>query len=180
MLRKIALGLAVALLVLIIVVALQPSAFTVERTVAIQAPPEAIVPHIENLRAMDVWSPWVKMDPKMKIAYEGPVAGVGARSSWEGPQIGTGRLEITGIEPAREVEMTLEMLAPMAATNRVRFLLEPTAAGANVTWRMDGRNNFMGKLFSLLMDMDQMVGGEFAKGLASLKSLVEAEATARR
>ena len=30
------------------------------------------------------------------------------------------------------------------------------------------------------MDMDQMVGGEFAKGLASLKALVEAEATARR
>ncbi len=180
MLKKIALGLAVVLLFLVAVVALQPAAFSVERTLAIQAPPEVVIPHIESLRAMDVWSPWVKMDPKTKITYQGPESGVGARSSWEGPEIGKGRLEITGLKPAREVEMRLEMLAPMAGTNRVTFLLEPTSAGTDVTWRMEGRNDFVGKLFSLLMDMDQMVGGEFARGLASLEALLEAEATARR
>jgi hypothetical protein len=94
--------------------------------------------------------------------------------------MGKGRLEVTGLEPARRIEMRLEMLEPMAASNHVTFLLEPTSAGTDVTWRMEGENNFAGKLFSLLMDMDQMVGGEFAKGLASLKALVETEATARR
>jgi hypothetical protein len=178
--RKLAVGLGVALLVLAAVVALQPAEFRVERTLTIQASPEVVLPHIASLRAMDVWSPWVKMDPKLEVDYAGPESGVGARSSWEGPEMGKGRLEITGLEPARRVEMQLEMLEPMAASNRVTFLLEPTAEGTEVTWRMEGRNGFSGKLFSLLMDMDQMVGGEFAKGLASLKALVEAEATARR
>jgi hypothetical protein len=180
MLKKIVSGLAVVLLVLIAVVAMQPAAFRIERTLGIEAPPEAILPHIASLRAMNVWSPWVEMDPKMKIDYAGPDSGVGARSSWDGPEMGKGRLEVTGLEPPRKVEMRLEMLEPMSASNRVTFLLEPTSAGTDVTWLMEGENDFAGKLFSLLMDMDQMVGGEFAKGLASLKALVEAEATARR
>jgi hypothetical protein len=180
MLKKLAWGLGIVLLVLVAVVAMQPSAFRIERTLAIQAPPEVILPHITSLRAMDVWSPWVKLDPKLKVDYAGPESGVGARSSWEGPEMGKGRLEVTGLEPPRKVEMRLEMLEPMSASNRVTFLLEPSSAGTDVTWRMEGENDFAGKLFSLLMDMDQMVGGEFDRGLASLKALVETEATARR
>jgi hypothetical protein len=41
---------------------------------------------------------------------------------------------------------------------------------------MAGKNNFMGKAFCLFMDMDAMVGGDFEKGLASLKGIVETEA----
>jgi len=45
----------------------------------IEAPAGIVIAHIENLRAMDAWSPWVKMDPQLKVAYDGPAAGVGAR-----------------------------------------------------------------------------------------------------
>jgi hypothetical protein len=128
---------------------------------------------------MDAWSPWAKMDPQMKIAYEGPEAGVGARSSWEGPEMGTGRLTITAVKPDQEVEMKLEMLAPMQATNRILFTLVPTGGATQVTWHMDGAQNFVGKALSLVMDMDTMVGVPFENGLASLKMVAESE-TARR
>jgi hypothetical protein len=39
---------------------------------------------------------------------------------------------------------------------------------------MDGENNFMSKAFSLVMDMDKMIGGDFEKGLASMKTVAEA------
>jgi hypothetical protein len=60
------------LLVLVAVVSMHPSAFRIVRTLAIQASPEVILPHITSLRAMDVWSPWVKLDPKLKVDYAGP------------------------------------------------------------------------------------------------------------
>jgi hypothetical protein len=41
---------------------------------------------------------------------------------------------------------------------------------------MYGKNNFMGKAVSLFMDCDKMVGSEFEKGLASMKTIVEAPA----
>jgi len=114
----------------------------------------------------------------MKIRYEGPEAGVGARSSWEGPQMGTGSLTVTGALPGRSVDMNLDMLTPMEAHNQIRFTLAPEAGGTRVTWRMQGESGFLGKAIHLVMDMDSMVGGQFEQGLASLSEKAEAEAVA--
>ncbi len=177
-LEKIAYGVAAFVAIALALVAVQPSAFSVERSVVIQAPAERIHPHIASVRAMDVWSPWTKLDPKLEIAYSGPESGVGAQSDWRGPDMGRGRVTVTAVRPPSEVEMRLEMFEPMAASNRVLFTLVPESDATKVTWRMEGTNGFLGKAFSLFGDMDAMVGGEFAKGLAALQSLVEAEARA--
>jgi hypothetical protein len=39
---------------------------------------------------------------------------------------------------------------------------------------MSGNRNFLFKAFGLFMSMDRMLGGEFEKGLASMKAVVEA------
>ena len=172
MLRRTAISVLVLGVAAVAFVASQPSAF--ERSAAIDASPELVYRHIASLRAMDAWSPWVKMDAQMKVTYEGPEAGVGARSSWEGPEMGKGRLTITAVKPDREVEMNLEMLAPMQASNRIVFTLAPLPEGTRVSWRMEGTNGFVGKAMTLLMGMDEMVGGPFEQGLAALKVLAEA------
>jgi hypothetical protein len=41
---------------------------------------------------------------------------------------------------------------------------------------MIGENNFIAKAVHLVMNMDKMIGGQFEKGLASMKSAVEAAA----
>jgi hypothetical protein len=64
----------------------------------------------------------------------------------------------------------------MATTNDTFFVLEPENGGTKVTWRMTGTNNFVAKAFGVVMNMDQMVGGDFEKGLSSLKALAEAAA----
>lgn len=174
--KKLALGSCALVVLLVAVVAMQPASFAVERATSIQAPVEIVYGHIESLRAMDRWSPFAQMDPQMKISYEGPEAGVGAVSSWEGPQMGKGRLTITAVKPPQQIEMRLEMLAPMQATNRILFTLAPSDTSTRVTWRMEGRNGFLGKAIGLVVNMDAMVGGDFEKGLASLKSSAEADA----
>jgi uncharacterized protein YndB with AHSA1/START domain len=179
MAKKIALGLGAAIALLAVVVALQPATFAIERTVSIAAPPAVIYPHIASVRAMDVWSPWSKLDPDLAIHYEGPESGVGAQSVWEGPQMGSGSVTVTSVAPEREVEMRLRMQGPMTVDNRVLFTLAPSAQSTDVTWRMEGANGFAGKAMSLVFDSDRMVGGEFEKGLAALKTLAEAEAQRR-
>jgi hypothetical protein len=117
------------------------------------------------------------MDPQMKTTYAGPEVGLGAVSSWEGPQTGKGRMIITAAEPDETIDLRLEFLAPFEATNRVRFVFAPTGEGTQVTWRMEGRNGFVGKAVGLFMDMDAMVGGDFDRGLTSMKTVAEADAT---
>jgi len=179
MFKKIALGLVALLAGFAVVVALQPASFAVERTARVQAPPELVFGHIQSLRAMDAWSPFARMDAQMKITYEGPEAGVGSRSSWVGPQMGTGNLTVTAVKPEREVEMRLDMLTPMAASNRIVFTLTPDGDGTRVRWRMEGRNGFVSKAMGLVMSVDEMVGGQFEQGLASLQTLVEADSARR-
>ena len=79
----------------------------------------------------------------------------------------------------REVQaigITLEFKVPFPAKNKTNFTFAPAAGGTNVTWAMSGTNDFMGKAFPLVMNMDKMVGGDFEKGLATLKTHAEADA----
>jgi hypothetical protein len=43
---------------------------------------------------------------------------------------------------------------------------------------MAGNHNFIGKAFGMFMDMDNMLGTDIEKGLARLKTVAEAKATA--
>ncbi len=44
---------------------------------------------------------------------------------------------------------------------------------------MTGTNDFLGKAFSLVADMDAMIGKDFDKGLAAMRTEAEAEAKRR-
>ena len=176
--KKIALGLGLALAALLVAAALQPAKFEIERSALVQAPPDVVFAKIQNLRVMDTWSPYAQMDPEMEIRYEGPEAGVGARSSWEGPQMGSGSLTVTAVAPGRSVDMDLDMSSPMEVHNRIRFTLTPEADGTRVAWRMQGENGLLGKAIGLFVDVDDMVGGQFEQGLAALAKKAEAEPVA--
>ena len=62
----------------------------------------------------------------------------------------------------------LAALAAFVATRPADYRSAPSGAGTNVTWTMNGHNNFMAKAFSAFMDMDKMIGADFEKGLAGL------------
>ena len=65
------------------------------------------------------------------------------------------------------------MVIGFKATNAAVFTFEPDGNQTVVNWSMSGRNNFFCKAMSLVMNMDKMVGGDFEKGLANLKAVVE-------
>lgn len=179
MLKKIVLALGALIVVLLVVIALQPSTFVIERTTTIAAPADLVYPRIESLRAMSEWSPFARMDPQMKTTYEGAASGVGAVSSWQSEQVGDGRMTVIAVQPNQRVDIKLEFFRPLASTNRALFTLEPSGQATAVTWRMEGNNGFAGKAIGLLVDMDAMLGGEFEKGLGSLKAMAEADARSR-
>src|SRR5215210_64080 len=75
MLKKILIVLAAIIAIFLIVVALQPSEFKVERSATISAPPAAVFDQVNDFHKWEAWSPWAKLDPNAKIAFEGPPSG---------------------------------------------------------------------------------------------------------
>src|SRR5438132_1006582 len=63
-----------------------------------------------------------------------------------------------------------------SATIATDFAFKPQGNQTAVTWTLDGNNNFMGKAFGLFMNLDKMVGADFEKGLAQMKSVAETAA----
>ena len=65
-------------------------------------------------------------------------------------------------------------MRPFKSTSTAEFTFTPEGDHTVVTWSMSGENNLLAKAIHLFMDMDKMIGGNFEKGLAQMKAVVEA------
>jgi polyketide cyclase/dehydrase/lipid transport protein len=177
MLKKILIAFALIIVVFVIVVATRPANFRITRSTAIAAPAEVVFAQVNDFHKWDAWSPWAKLDPAMKQTHEGTSAGAGAIYSWAGnKEVGEGRMTITESRTNDLIRIKLEFLKPFAAVNTTEFTFTPDGNQTAITWSMTGTNNFMAKAFCMFMDMDKMVGGDFEKGLAQMKSVAETAA----
>lgn len=174
----VALGLGLAVVLVVAYASTKPDRFRVTRSVAIAAPPDAIFPLINDLKTFATWSPYEKKDPDMQRTFSGAASGVGQRYDWDGDSnVGKGWLAISGSTVPSAVAMDLNMVKPIEAANRVTFTLAPEGTGPNVptrvTWAMEGDLSLMAKVVHLVFDVDKMVGGDFETGLADLKRKAE-------
>jgi hypothetical protein len=178
MAKTVLVGIAVALVAFVAAVALQPDRFTVTRSATIAAPPPVVFAQVNDLHAFQTWNPFAKHDPAIKTTYQGPQAGTGASLAWAGnSEVGEGSMTIVESRPSDVVRLRLDFLKPFKATNAAEFTFRPEGGRTAVTWSMTGENNFVTKAVQLFMDMDTMVGGEFEKGLAEMKTIAEASAS---
>lgn len=167
-------AIAFAVIVLLAVASRRPDDFAYERTMRMQASPERIFPLIADLKAMNTWNPFVEPDPQIRLTYSNPSSGPGAKNEWTGNRhVGAGRISIVDAQAPKKVAMRLEMWKPMKADNAVVFTLRPNGSGTDVSWRMTGRQPLMAKVMTMFIDCEKMVGGQFDKGLAKLKGIVE-------
>jgi uncharacterized protein YndB with AHSA1/START domain len=174
MLKKILIALAAVIIGFVALVAMQPSEFRVERTATIPAPPPTVFAQVNDFHNWDAWSPWAKLDPAAKATFDGTPAGEGAGFAWSGnDQIGEGRMTLTESRPNDLIRINIDFVRPFEGTSFAEFAFRPERDATAVTWSMSGHNNFIARAICLFVNMDKVLGGDFEKGLANLKSVVE-------
>lgn len=174
----IAVAIVVVVAGILIYAATRPDTFSVQRTETVKAPPEKVFALINDLRSWSLWSPYEKKDPAMKRTFSGAASGKGAIYEWDGDKnVGKGRMEITEATPPSKILIKLDFISPFEAHNTAEFTMEPAKGPGGdstvVTWAMYGPAAFMTKLIGIFMNMDTMIGNDFAAGLASLKAAAE-------
>lgn len=161
-----------ALAVILLLASRKPDSFTITRAGAIPAAPEAVTALLQDFHQWKNFSPWEALDPNMSRSFSGADKGVGAGYAWTGnKKVGRGSMLITATTPGQSVAIDLNFEAPMKANNKCLFTLRPEGNGSHLTWSMSGKNNFVGKLFSLVFNIDKMVGKDFEKGIENLRAL---------
>lgn len=166
--------LVAAIAIFAVVVAMQPADYKVVRTASIGASPDKVFAQVNDFHKWEAWSPWAKIDPAAKYTYDGPTAGIGAIFTWAGnKQVGEGRMTVTESRPTDLIRIKLEFIKPFPSDCLTEFSFKPEGNNTIVTWAMSGTKNFMSKAVCMFMNMDKMVGGDFEKGLASMKTVAE-------
>lgn len=150
-----------------------------ERSAVINAPAAVIFDQMNTIKNTNKWQPWGMQDPNLKVAYEGPESGVGAKMNWESEKMGNGSQWI--IESVQDKHVKSGMhFADFDGTYSSEFNLEPAEGGTKVTWTYDGdvagagmASAAMGKIMGMFID--SMLGKDYEKGLSNLKALAESQ-----
>ncbi len=149
-----------------------PGGYKVERSIAINAPMEAVYPLVYDPKAWARWGVWNRRDPAMKMTYSGAPAGVGARWSWQSASEGGGRMEITAADFNKHVAYTIAF-DDFDGVFSGRLEFAPVGKGVRVNWIAEGDvgPNPLMRYFALVMD--RMLGPDFEGSLTNLKQLAE-------
>jgi hypothetical protein len=149
--------------------------FRVSRSLKMAASPSKAFSQVNDLHLMNTWNPFLKLDPNCKVGYEGAESGEGAVCTWDGNKnVGAGRQTIIDAKPNESVRMKLEFYRPFAGVNEVEFTFVPEGSQTVVTWNMTGKLAFFPRLVGIFVSMEKMCGDSFSKGLADLKTIVDA------
>jgi hypothetical protein len=165
--------LVVAIAGILLYATTKPDSFRVQRVVLINAPSDKVFPLINDIKAWTAWSPYEKKDPAMKRSYGAVTAGKGATYAWDGDKnVGQGSIEMIESGP-RKIVIKLDFLKPFEAHNMGEFLLEPKGDSTSVTWATYGPSPYVSKVVGTFINIDDMIGRDFEKGLADLKAAAE-------
>lgn len=175
MLKKILLGLVAIIVIVLGLAALQPNEYRITRTTTFNAPVAGVFEQVNDLRKMNSWSPWTKIDPAAKHEYAGPAAGVGAQYHWSGnDDVGEGRMTLAESKPSELIRFDMEFIKPFPAPAVVTYAFQPTAEGKTVlSQTITGQTLFISKVMGLFMSMDKFIGARFEEGFANLRPIVE-------
>jgi hypothetical protein len=151
-------------------------AYEVSRSTVVDADPARLHTLLEDFHAWVRWSPWEGTDPALQRTYTGAESGPGAHYAWSGNRkAGKGSMEITASSP-EAVAIDLEFLKPFRSTSKVRFDLVHDGDATRVTWTMSGTQAGLMGVLGKVYPMDRLIGPDFERGLAQLKTAAETSA----
>lgn len=171
---KIILWIVVILAVVIAILAvIAPKELKVERQIHIEAPAEIILDQLSHFENFEKWSPWSEVDPEMNTRIEGNDGEPGAVYYWEGnKKAGKGSQELTSVSNDR-IEILLTFEEPYKSEANVYYDIVPDEYGTNVSWGFTSKTSFPWNIMGLFMNMEEMIGKDYDKGLISLKTISE-------
>ena len=170
-LKMVGIIIGVMVIILMIVIAMQPSEAHLQKSIVINAPPSSIFPEVSNFRKFSEWEPWSKTDPDVKQTFEGTDGTVGSKMSWDGPKIGSGSQWIEEIDENKRVKCGMSF-GGSDGKYYSEFILDPEGNGTKVTWSYGGPNSgIAGKAMWVILG--PMLAGQYDEGLKDLKTRIE-------
>jgi hypothetical protein len=159
--------------IILIVSALMPSRYYVEKTTVIKRPVSLVMDKIGDLNNYAKWNPWQQADPSSTKNITGIPKTVGHTYSWQGKKTGVGSLSISGID-SKHIHFNLDFLKPWKSHAKDNWLFEEWGNNeTKVTWQNSGQLPWpLARLMGPMIN--KSLNQRFEGGLKNLKRMCEA------
>lgn len=176
-LLKIILGLIVLLAVIWgILTMVGPKNYRVERTKDIAANDSVLYSMVGKFANWQYWSPWKEKDPDVNYTLDGEDGVVGTKYSWSGgnPDVsGVGYMIIKEANPNKNFNYELHFTEPWEMSSHGGFQIERKDSNlCTLSWYDEGDIPASQRAFMVFMNLDNMIGPDFERGLFKIDSLV--------
>jgi effector-binding domain-containing protein len=162
---------------LVITSFLLPKAYKVERITFIKSNPDIIYKLTSNFQQWHLWAPWTKdTDSTVIFTMEGPAAQVGTSWKWEGKVLGNGEMVLSELIPGQLVAYDLAF-DHGKYKSKGKIVIENLEDSAKVSWLDEGDLGYNPVSRYMGLFMGKMMGPDFEKGLAKLKTVAETRNT---
>lgn len=175
MLKKILVGVIGVIVALLIIGFVLPGKMEITQNILINAPTSSVFDEINDLKKNPEWSYWNNLyKDNMAVTYSEVSTGVGATSSWDGPEAGQGTMTITESLPDKSITMDLDFMEQ--GTAKAWYTFEPTDDGTRVStgFSADMGMNPIARWIGALMIKPEMEKA-LSYNLSRLKEIGEAK-----
>lgn len=175
-LKKILIALGIIILIPLIIAAFTKKDYSVEREITVNKPKQEVFDYIKSLKNQEKFSKWASMDPDMERTYSGTDGTVGFVAGWssDNPDVGIGEQEIISIKDGERIDFELRFKEPFEASDKAYMITEGLGDNrTKVKWGFDGHMNYPMNFMMFFMDMEELIGNDFAVGLENLKGNLE-------
>ncbi|MBK6937455.1 MAG: SRPBCC family protein [Chitinophagaceae bacterium] len=158
---------------LLIIAALMPKAYQVEKSVIIAKQPHFVMDKVGDLNNYSRWNPWQQSDPTTQSTITGTPHRTGHKYAWEGKKVGVGSLTLLD-ENTRHIHFELEFIKPWKSKAKDNWLFEEWGNGSEtkVTWLNAGELPWpMARLMGPMIN--KSLNHQFTVGLDNLKKMCE-------
>ncbi len=167
------LGLIVSLLV---IAAFVGTAWTIERSIDINASASKVWEQLGTLRALNAWNPWSSKDPNVKLTFKGQDGAVGSSYDWDSTDktVGAGTQTILATDAPRELQTRVDFLRPFKGTGKSWLKLNENNGKTTVYWGMASSTPYPMNIIKLFGMIEKNMDKAFSEGLGELKRRSEA------
>lgn len=175
--KKVLLIIVLAIGVLMAYAATKSSEFHVEESIVLDHSKTKVRRVISNWNNFRSWSPWAEKDTNAVVTITGDGKSVGSTYNWSGnDDIGEGSQSFTFIGKD-SIGVDLKFVKPFESQANVFYIIGEDEKGkTKLTWGFDSEKNFMMKLISIFMPMEEGISNDFKKGLNNLNNKLNEKA----
>lgn len=153
-----------------------PKEMSVECSIEINAPKEAVAKQMLRFSNFNKWNPWFELDTTMTWELSGEDGANGSKYSWKGnSDVGSGEMSMSDVS-ADKLNYTLNFKEPWESHATGYWKIEDAGNGkSKAIWGFTTHNNYPSNGLMMIMGMKGMLSKDFNKGLDKLKKFVESQ-----